>query len=267
MDLEERMRKYEEVTDDRLPRRTYTIIRLDGKAFHTFTKGFRRPYDEGFMGAMNEAAAALCGKAQGARFAYVQSDEINLLLTDFDQNETEPWFDCRIQKMASVSASIVTAAFNAAATMLTGQQTFAEFDSRVFTIPDSWDVYNYFLHRQNDATRNSISAAAQSHFSPNQLHGKDQSAMQDMLMSKGVNWNNYPDGFKRGRFIEKVEYQVSVRRPGGETDAQMAGGIGQEFVTRRKWSVVKDTPIFSKDKDFLHGRIPKKEAYDPEKSE
>jgi len=112
-DLGKRMKtQYELRTRTWLPRRTYTIIRLDGKAFHTFTRGMERPYDERFMNAMDYTAMHLCLEIQGAQMAYVQSDEISILLTDFDKITTDAWFDGQVQKMVSVSASMATAKFN-----------------------------------------------------------------------------------------------------------------------------------------------------------
>lgn len=112
-DLGNRMKNsYEKRTKNFLPRRTYTIIRLDGKAFHTYTKGLKRPFDMGFINDMNETAKYLCENIQGCKFAYVQSDEISLLLTDFDKITTDAWYDGNIQKIVSVSASLATAFFN-----------------------------------------------------------------------------------------------------------------------------------------------------------
>ena len=103
---------YEGRTRYFLPRRTYTIIRLDGKAFHTFTRQFKKPYDLDLMEIMNCTAISLCSQIQGAKFAYVQSDEINILLTDFENLSTDAWFDGNIQKITSISSSIATASFN-----------------------------------------------------------------------------------------------------------------------------------------------------------
>jgi tRNA(His) 5'-end guanylyltransferase len=209
-DLGTRMKEqYENRTRYLLPRRTYTIIRLDGKAFHTFTKGMRRPYDAFLMGMMDKTAEGLVATIQGVQFAYTQSDEISLLLTDFDKPTTDAWFDGNIQKIVSVSASIATAAFNAAywaykiqvdKTELWDLKT-ALFDSRVFTIPDAVEVENYFIWRQKDAVRNSIAMTAQSLYSHKELNGKSSNEQQEMIHQKGQNWNDMPDGFKRGRMI------------------------------------------------------------------
>ena len=205
----DRMKQYEAVYNYRIPRKTYTIIRLDGKAFHSYTKGFDRPYDLTLMNVMDETAKRLCGAIQGARFAYTQLDEISVLLSDFDTINTALWFDGKIQKIASVSASIATAFFN---NIMPSEKSeaLAFFDSRVFQIPHLWDVYNYFVWRQQDATRNSISMAAQSEYSHKKLLNVNTSEMQDMLMGKGINWNDYPSGFKGGRFIEKTWYNIPI---------------------------------------------------------
>ena len=160
-DLGDRMKRdYESRTRYLLPRRTYTLLRIDGKAFHTYTRGCARPYDLDLMADMDTAAAALCKDAQGAALAFVQSDEISVLLTDFESTSTESWFDGNLQKLASISASIVTAHFNVARFARGIADRVACFDARVWTIPARIEVENYFLWRQQDATRNAISMTA-----------------------------------------------------------------------------------------------------------
>src|ERR1017187_5561322 len=194
---------YERRTQHYLPRRSYTICSLDGKAFHSYTKslGLKRPYDEDFMRIMDNTAIALCEQIPGAKLAYVQSDEISILLTDFDTIKTNAWFDGNVQKITSVSASIATVAFNNGMYLdeefMIAMSKVAYFDSRVFTIPDPTEVYNYFVWRQVDATRNSIQMGAQSMYSHKELHGKNTSELQELMFQKGVNWDKYPIGFKR----------------------------------------------------------------------
>jgi tRNA(His) guanylyltransferase len=189
-------RNYEERTRTKLPRRTHTIIRLDGKAFHTYTRGRPKPWDANLHANMGSAALELCRQAQGTVLGYVQSDEISLLLTDFATNTTDAWFDGSVQKIASVSASIVTARFNRAEYV--GGFGPAYFDSRVFTIPDPVEVHNYFVWRQKDAIRNSVQAAAQAHFSPRQLDGQKVPDMLAMLEGIKEPWEAMPADFKRG---------------------------------------------------------------------
>ena len=200
--LGDRMKgQYESRTQTHLPRRTYTIIRLDGKAFHTYTRGCDKPYDLELSVAMTDAAAYLCAQVQGAKFAYVQSDEVSLLLTDFATNQTDAWFDGNVQKMVSVAASTMTAMFN----RLMDTDALAVFDARVFTIPDRTEVENYFIWRQQDCVRNSISGLAQAHFSHKQLHGVNTDKMQEMLWSeKGISWAEEKDAFKNGVVVRKL---------------------------------------------------------------
>lgn len=247
---------YESRTQTHLPRRTYTIIRLDGKAFHTYTKGFKRPYDENLMRIMDLTAKKLCESIQGCKMAYVQSDEISLILTDFDSQQTNAWFDGNIQKIASISASIATAAFNNGMYLdeeiLASMDKVAYFDSRVFTIPNREEVINYLIWRQQDAVRNSIQMGAQSLYSQKQLDKKNASDLQEMMWQKGVNWNDYPTGFKRGRMVVKQVDSIEGVNP---KTGQM------ETARRSKW-VIKDTPIFTQEKDVLRSIIPKSEFLD-----
>lgn len=248
---------YENRTRYFLPRRTYTLVRIDGKAFHTYTRGCERPYDLDLMADMDATAIALCESMMGARLAFVQSDEISVLLTDFSTPQTEAWFDGGLQKICSISASIATAYFNQCrirrASVEEGEKVrLAYFDSRVWTIPLRHEVYNYFLWRQQDASRNSVSMTATTHFPHARLEGKSVNEMQEMLwQEKGINWNDLPVGFKRGRLIERVVTVKDISyvdRRTGETQVQ-------EGVTRHEWRTV-DPPIFSQEPDWLLSRIP-----------
>jgi tRNA(His) 5'-end guanylyltransferase len=192
---------YENRTKSFLPRRTYSIIRIDGKSFHTYTRGLKKPFDEKLINDMDETAKYLCENIQGTKFAFVQSDEISLLLTDFDNLQTSAWFDGNIQKITSISASLATAKFNELR-----PNKIALFDSRVFTIPSNIEVENYFIWRQQDTVRNSISSVAQSLYSHKELHNKNVSEMQEMCFKKGINWDNYSPKYKRGRLIVKEYY-------------------------------------------------------------
>ena len=223
---------YENRTRNFLPRRTYTIIRVDGKAFHSYTRGLVRPFDEKLVNDMDETACYMCKNIQGAKFAFVQSDEISILLTDFEGLTTDAWFDGNIQKIASISASLATAKFNELR-----PNKIALFDSRVFTISSDIEVENYFIWRQQDTTRNSISSVAQSMFSHRELENKNTDQMQEMCFQKGVNWNDFSAKLKRGRLIVKQDYE-------------------KEGATRSKWVSV-EPPIFTQEREMLKVLIPK----------
>jgi tRNA(His) 5'-end guanylyltransferase len=226
--LGDRMKdQYENRARQMLPRRTYTIVRLDGKAFHTYTRGLERPFDPQLMADMAQTTQFLCQNISGAVLGYTQSDEISLLLTDFATPKTEAWFDGNVQKVVSVSASLATAQFNL---LRPGKMAF--FDSRTFTIPDPVEVANYFVWRQKDATRNSISMAAQAHFSQKQLHAKSSGEMQEMLWAeRGVNWNDYDPRFKLGTAI----FAEQVTAPVSYVDKRMGQRCTTESVSRRVW--------------------------------
>lgn len=198
--LGDRMKgQYESRTRFMLPRRTYTIIRLDGNAFHTLTRGCVKPYDFGFASDMKSAMVDVCQNLQGVKLAYMQSDEISVLLTDFDNIETEAWFDGNVQKMCSLSAALATRGFN----RCRDEQPLGIFDSRVFTIPDPVEVENYFLWRQKDAERNSLMALAQAHYSHKELQNKGREEQHEMLHAKGVNWAVCSAEQKRGTMWTK----------------------------------------------------------------
>jgi tRNA(His) guanylyltransferase len=245
-DLGDRMKKsYEDRTRYSLPRRTYTILRLDGKAFHTFTQGMEKPFDLKLSRALDAAAARLCIQAMVVKFAYLQSDEMSFLLTDFEKTTTEPWFDGNIQKICSVAASIVSVEFNEH--FIDNPQAY--FDARVFTIPDPIEVENYFIWRQKDCMRNSISMIAQRFFSHKDLQGVNQEKMYEMLIGIGVDYRKYPERDTVGRIIVKEDGYFGGINP----------DTGGQFEEKRSQWVIKDAPIFTLDRSFLGNLIPRME--------
>lgn len=260
--LGDRMKNnYENRAKTYLVRRMPVIIRLDGKAFHTFTRGLKKPYDEIFHNTMNETMKYLCKNIQGCKLGYTQSDEITLLLTDYDTLDTDAWFDNNVQKICSVSASMATMAFNAllrafsectirgydyAGHIINEETKYVEtlkraidvgamFDSRCFNIPED-EVTNCLLWRQNDATRNAIQMLGQCNFSHKELEGKSCNDIQDMLMlQKGINFNDMPTEFKRGACCVKREVPCTDRLIGYKLD----------------WVIDKEIPIFSQDREYI----------------
>lgn len=262
--------QYENRTRVYLPRRTYTIIRIDGKAFHTLTSHCDKPFDCELINAMNQTCQTLCESIQGCKFGYVQSDEISLLLTDFDDITTQAWFDGNVQKIVSISASIATATFNEYVTVFKdkfldslGQSKInrlAMFDSRVFTIPDPVEVSNYFIWRQQDSSRNSIQMLARSLYSHEECENKNTSELQEMCFQKGHNWDKLDTGLKRGRGFIKESYEVDfapLESKGklADSDIEVFAEGESKKVTRSRW-VNKELPIFTQDREFLKKLLP-----------
>lgn len=238
-DLGTRMKRYEHINRNFLTKRMPTIIRLDGKAFHTFTKGMDRPFDELLISTMQETARLLCENIMGTKIAYTQSDEITILLTDYENIETEAWFDKNIQKITSISASMATLFFNKTFAELDMNNKYvnkrwkALFDSRVFNLPKE-EVCNCFIWRQQDATRNAIQMVGQANFSHSQLQNKSCNAIQEMLFQeKNINFNNFPSYQKRGTCVRKEQVEI---------------GNG---VIRGKWIIDRDIPVFTQDRQFI----------------
>ena len=206
--LGDRMKSYEVTSKFKLLKRTPTIIRLDGKAFHTWTKQLKHiepslkhePFSDFLHSCMVRTALFLIKNIQNAVLAYSQSDEISILLNDWKSVKTDQWFDGKIQKISSVSASFATGAFNRG---LPYHMDLAFFDSRVFNLPFD-EVVNYFIWRQQDATRNSINMLGQYYFSHKDLQEKNTSVVQDMLMKEyNINWNDLDVWKKRGFCVSK----------------------------------------------------------------
>lgn len=261
--LGNRMKKYENVTRYSLPPRTFTILRVDGRAFHTWTKKLTRPYDTDLMTCMDAAAIALCEQISGTQFAYVQSDEISLLAVDFLDINTQPWFDGVIQKWVSVGASIATMAFNMKVlefmrgtdTSRLGQikQPNATFDARVYTIPDFVEVGNYFVWRQKDAVRNSVTMLAQAYASHKQLQGKSTTQRHEIIHAAGDNWAKHPGNFKNGRVIRHKSFEEVTVETRGLPAKEKVAALDQRT---SNWIVDTETPVFTKDRDYLRDMIP-----------
>ena len=254
-DLGNRMKEfYENIPKTKLMRRTPVIIRIDGRAFHSFTRGFRKPFDTVLMSNMQKTMKYLCEGIQGAVLGYTQSDEISILLVDYKKLNSDAWFDNDVQKICSISASMATLAFNTFFrkevkelivndkfykdeeeyynTLLTASEKGAMFDSRCFNIPKE-EVTNYFLWRQLDAIRNSIQMVGQANFSHKQLQNKSCGNIQEMLLEKGINWEDFSTDCKRGTCCYKEETIV---------DGQL----------RTSWKIDKDIPIFKGgDRDYI----------------
>lgn len=229
--LGDRMKRYENSFNIILPQRLPIIARLDGRAFHSFTRSCKKPFDEKLINALNKTGISLCEEIQGAQIAFLQSDEISVLVHGYKKLNSQSWFDNRLQKMLSVSAGIASATMTIESEKVFGKIKPAVFDSRAFVMPES-EVCNAFIFRQNDWTRNSVQMVARSYFSQKECHGKNNSQLQDMIHAKGQNWNDLPTHLKRGRCIVKKAYEV--------------GGI-----IRYKWEVDNDIPIFSKDRNYI----------------
>lgn len=209
-----------------LPRTDWWIIRVDGRAFHTFTKGMRRPYDIDFMHSMDDTAVVLCEEIQNARYAYVQSDEISVLVKA-NGEKAQTWFGGERDKVISISAAI------ASAEKSRQWERRAQFDSRVITTDLAMDVERYLIWRQHDAFRNAVSMAAQAHFPHSLLKGVGTGAQIRMLQAKtGLSLEALlPDGFRKGRLVAPYAVRESVTYQHKKTGEWMTA----EDVERRYW--------------------------------
>lgn len=265
--LGDRMKMYEGVAKTTLMKRVPVIIRIDGKAFHTFTKGFVRPFDDVLIKSMQETTLWLCENIQGCVLGYTESDEITLVLCDYQTYDTSAWFDYEVQKLCSIAASMATMQFNRrfywnienfispVKTLLDCDMSLDEndeakwkqyevyrkaynrgamFDARCFNVPKE-EVHNVILWRQQDATRNSIQMVGQTNFSQKQLEGKSCNEIQDMLHEqKGINWNNFETYKKRGAAIIK-KYNDKE---------------GHDV-----WIVDTNMPILTEDRNYVSSRV------------
>ena len=251
---------YEQVPKTKLMRRTPVAIRIDGKAFHTFTKGFQKPFDEVLIKSMQETMKYLCENIQGCVLGYHQSDEITMILVDYKNLNSDAWFDYEVQKMCSIASSMATMKFNKVfednvyntyplhsineknaelvSTYHNAIKKGAMFDARVFNIPKE-EVTNLIYWRQLDATRNSIQMVGQANFSHKELHGKSCNMIQDMLLTeRDINWNDFPTYQKRGSCCVKSNTTIT-----GATVIEN-GEVETNSIERPHWYVDNEIPIF-----------------------
>jgi tRNA(His) 5'-end guanylyltransferase len=257
--LGDRMKRIELASEYYLTRRIPVLVRCDGSCFHSWTRGLGRPFDDNLRTCMEYATYRLCKEIEGARFAYTQSDEITVLLVDYQTLGTESWFDLRVQKMTSVAASICTAAFAVACLKCLPEHLkkrgFAKFDARVYTVPKE-DVSNAFLWRMQDCVRNSIQAIGQANFSQKQLHGKSCDEIQDMLFKeKGINWNDTPTRYKRGVGFYKSKIRLEVLNSHKNPEAK------DEVTYRNKWVKDYEMPIITQDPEYINKWIVEEPIY------
>ena len=265
-EIGKRMKEYyENISKTKLMRRAPVIIRIDGRVFHTFTRGFKKPFDEILIKSMQETMKYLCENIQGCVLGYTQSDEISLLLVDYKNLNSSAWFDYEVQKICSIAASMATMAFNKSFTKnaeefmtdcassyemegLCGKGTEeyklcevyqkaiekgAIFDARCFNIPKE-EVTNYFYWRQLDAIRNSIQMVGQAHFPHNILQHKTCEDIKDMLYVKDeIIWELLPIHKQRGSCCIKQDHIY-------------------ENILRKQWVIDNNIPLFKDEgRDYI----------------
>lgn len=250
MKLDERMKKYEYVTRHYLMCRTPVIVRIDGKAFHTFTKGMKKPFDPIFMESMQDTMKYLCENVQGCVLGYCQSDEISLLLIDYDTLETSAWFDNNLSKIISITSSLASVYFNQQFSLnlldyrikakqnnnrdiiyennlYSNISSLPIFDSRAFNLQKE-EVNNYFVWRQQDAIKNAIQMIGRAYFTHKELENKNGKDIIDMLDSIGVNYHSYSTSEKRGTCCIKTD---------------------------KGWELDTEIPIFKDNKDYIENLV------------
>lgn len=229
--LGDRMKGYEQAARTVLPRRMPVILRIDGKAFHTYTRGCDRPFDSNLSNVMVSTAKALCEEIQGAQVAYTQSDEISILVHGYKKFDSQPWFDNQLQKMVSVAAGVASATFTMKSSLVFPDKKPAVFDCRAFVIPEA-DVCNYFLWRQQDAIRNSVQMLARALYSHRECNNKNVIELKEMCAAKGSPWEKVELRFQRG---------VCVRRANTND--------------RNPWRIDDRIPLFNENRDYVNSLL------------
>ncbi len=263
-ELGKRMKAYEDECNRKLVKKLPVIIRIDGIAFHTFTKTLEKPFDDLLIDSMQETMRYLCKNIGGCVLGYCQSDEISLLLQDYKNEETQAWFEYRINKLCSVTASMATFAFNRAFENKTTEiydyelthgnigderinvlaeccEKGALFDARAFTLPFN-EVTNYFYWREADAMRNSVEMVGHANFSAKQLHKVNNDGIKKMLLEKGIDYDKTPVYKQRGACC------IKTKMPSFSQD--------NKPIMRTVWVVDIDIPIFKGDgREYIESKI------------
>ena len=266
---------YEQVQKTKLTKRTPVAICIDGRAFHTFTREFKKPFDELLIKTMQETMKYLCKNIQGCVFGYTQSDEIILILADYQTPTSSAWFDYDVQNLCSVSASMTTMMFNKLFERNTAEskKAFCEefiddeynplykneelrelwlahkkssekgimFKAQCFNIPNE-EITNFIYWRQSVATRNSVQILGQANFGHKKLQNKSCSDIKNMLMTKrGINWNDLPTCQKRGSCC--VRNGIVVANDGLVKACQLR----DTKESKKAWLIDNNIPIFKGD--------------------
>lgn len=246
MKLDERMKKYEYVTRHYLMTRTPVIVRIDGKAFHTFTRGMKKPFDPIFMESMQDTMKYLCENVQGCVLGYTQSDEISLLLIDYENLESCAWFDNNLSKIISITSSMTSLYFHKAFykimfkycvenninkdyndLLVDKSNTLQFFDSRAFNLQKE-EVNNYFVWRQQDAIKNAIQMVGRAYFTHKELENKNGRDIIDMLDTLHINYHSFSTCEKRGTCCIKID---------------------------KGWELDTEIPIFKDNKEYIEKLI------------
>lgn len=231
-DLGDRMKAYEDAFRYYIPARLPVILRIDGKAFHSYTTGCKKPFDDLLIDVISETAQHLCQNIQTVAMAYAQSDEISLLLIPYKKLGTQAWFDNNLQKMCSVAAGMASSYMTLASRKIFGEHKLAVFDCRAFLLPKE-EVNNYFLWRQQDAIRNSAQMLARSLYSHKECDNKNTKELKEMCSKKNYDWDNLPTLQKRGRCLVKEYFELNN-------------------TIRSRWITDKEIPIFSQNTDYIN---------------
>ncbi|MEE3414870.1 MAG: tRNA(His) guanylyltransferase Thg1 family protein [Prevotella sp.] len=262
--LGDRMKALQSLRDYKLDKKEYVLCHIDGRAFSKLIKhNFELPFDDKFIDFMNQTAIYLCKSIQGCKLAYVQSDEISLLLTDFSKEETGNFFQYRLCKLQSVIASLATGEFNrlwycdqiinnpSDAVDIISSRKPVQFDCKAWNVYEYNDAFAWFKFRQNDCIRNSKQQAAQTYVKPKKKLVNLSSDQQIELLKNeyGIDWNEYSNGKKYGRLIRRCIYEAEGENPIIHE---------KEMSIRYKW-VAEDAPIFTNEYFEDNELIPKKE--------
>ena len=267
--LGKRMKAYENESNRKLVKKLPVIIRVDGKSFHSFSKNLEKPFDDLLIDSMHDTMSYLCKHIAGCVLGYCQSDEISLLLQDYKNEETQPWFEYRVNKLCSIVASMATFAFNRSFDnkvanfynywsqgnyrenyksdekylnfLLDCCDKGALFDARAFTLPFN-EVTNYFYWREADAMRNSVEMVGHANFSAKQLHKVNNDGIKKMLLEKGIDYDKIPTYKQRGVCCIKTK-MPAFTRDGHPT-------------TKTTWVLDINIPVFKGDgREYIESKI------------
>lgn len=249
--LGDRMKRYENVPKNYLMRRTPAIIRIDGKAFHTFTRGFTKPFDYALIESMQDTMKYLCENIQGCVLGYTQSDEITLVLTDYATITADAWFGYNVEKMCSVASSMATMEFNRRFSERATTQAHtiavergAMFDARAFSLPKD-EVCNCLIWRQQDAIRNSVQSLGRVSFNNKELDGKSCKNIIEMLYEKhNISWDDLPTECKMGSTCVKRfdNFAVTFYENGNKLSS-----VNSKY----RWVIDNDPPVFKEQRNYV----------------
>lgn len=241
--LKDRVESYQEQSEYKLLNKLPVVSIINGRSFAKITSLLDKPYCQEFTECMVSTALKLCNEVEGTIFSYHHNDEIILVSRNDQSNDTEPWFDNKVQKLSSIIASIATLQFNNCINAVNlNLLSEAYFTVKVFTVPNVSEAINTIIYKQQQNFYTSIQFACFYEL----LKKYDRTYIRDMV--QGLSFEEKIELLQQECNVDFNQYPIAFRR--GVACYKIPKVIGDTM--KNKWTINADLPIFTKDQSFLN---------------